>query len=437
MNSIIRGLKNVLRSPLKTVGIVLILGLAMTVALIMLMANQVVEKRIKDVKGNLGNLVTVSPKGIFGFEGGGELLNESDLTPISSINHVSLVSLSLQARPTSTSLTSAIEPGSFGERFGSRRIEQALPGSRQEPTTVAFVSLSATGTNLVGSLPSSLGLGETTPTLTDGRYFTSEDAGAQVAIVGKDLATKNGLQIGSTFQLEEQTFTVVGIFDSGALFGNNALYLPLQTTQTIFDLAGKSSTATVTVDSLSNAEGVVNEIGTLLGDKADVSSELDRISAALSPLESISQTTRVAVIGAIVSGVVIIFFSMLITVRQRIKEIGILKAIGASNFHLVTQFVTETMAVSLSAAVLATGLSLAAGNAIVGGLVQQSAEVGRNGFAQGVGRFFFGDIESLQIFNLDVLVYALLIAIGVGILGSIIPALIASRLKPAEVIRLE
>lgn len=425
MDSVIRGFKNVFRSPVKTIGIVLILSLSMTVALVMLMANQIIGQRIEDVKGTIGNIITVTPKGIFGFEGGGELLEEKDVEPISSFNHVTLVSSSLRARPSSTDLESAVEPGSFGERFGPRMGREG-----------AFVSVNTTGTNLIGSLPSTSALGMEI-SLVEGRYFNSDDSDKQVAILGKELAEKNNLKIGSTFEMEEKKFEVVGIFDSGILFANNALYLPLKATQKIFDLGGDISEVQVTVDNISNVDGVVNEIKEMLGDGADVASELDRFSVALTPLESISQITEVAVIGSLVAGIVIIFFSMLITVRQRLKEIGILKAIGASSRHLVVQFVTETMTVSLFAAILAVVLSFLAGDAIVGGLVQQPTGGVQGGLARMAGRMFFGDLESLQIFNLAILGYALLIAIGIGILGSVIPALIASRLKPVEVIRLE
>ena len=435
MNSILRGIRNVFRSPGKTLGIILILGLSMTVALIMLMANQVVGQRIEDVKGSIGNIITVAPQGIRGFEGGGELLKEKDVTPISSLEHVTLVSSTLQARPSSTSLSSAIDPGSFGERFGPRRIEGGSGGFGG--TFTAFVSLNVTGTDQVGSLPSS-GFLSTASNLTDGRYFNAEDANVRVAILGKDLAEKNDLQVDSTFELEDKKFKVVGIFDTGTLFSNNALYLPLGTTQTLFDLAENVSEVTVTADNISNVESVIAKIKGLLGDKVDVSSEQERFSQALSPLESIAKTTQVAAIGSLGAGVIIIFFAMFITVRQRIKEIGILKAIGASNRHLVTQFVAETMTISLFATLLSAGISFLAGNSIVNSLVQQSSTSGPgSGLGQAVGQFFLGNVDSLQVFDLKTLGYALLIAVGIGILGSIGPALIASRLKPAEVIRLE
>lgn len=417
IDSVIRGFKNVFRSPVKTIAIVLVLSLSMTVALIMIMTNQAIGQRIEDVKGTIGNIVVITPEGISGFAGGGELLDEKDIEPISSYDHVVLVSGSLQVPPLSTDLESAIEAGSFGEKFGHGRM----------------VSVRVTGTDLVGSLPSTSLLG-VEPALIEGEYFTSDDSDSRVAILGKELAEKNDLSIGSIFEMEERTFKVTGICDSGILFANNGLYIPLEKAQKVFDLAGNVSEVKVTVDNISNVDTVVTKIKEGLGDKADVASETERFSITLDPLESISQITEVAVVGSLVAGVIIIFFSMIIIVRQRLKEIGILKAIGASTPHLVVQFVTETMTFSSFAGILAAGLSFLAGNSIMGGLVQQNA---RGGPGAGMGRLFFGDIEALQLFNLEILGYALLIAIGIGILGSVVPALIASRLKPAEVIRLE
>lgn len=427
IDSAIRGFKNVFRSPVKAIGIVLILGLSMTVALVMLMVNQVIGQRIEDVKRTIGNTIVITPKGISGFAGGGELLDEKDTKPISSYDNVVLVSASLQVPSLSTGLESAVEPGSFGERF-----HRMGPGS-------AVVSIRATGTDLVGSLPSISSMGIEL-NLVEGRYFDANDSSEKkkVAILGRELAEKNSLSVGATFKMEEKRFEVVGIFDSGILFANNALYLPLTTAQKVFDLVGNVSEVKVTVDSISNVDAVVTEIKEKLEDKADVASEIDRFSVTLTPLESISQITEVAVVGSLVAGVIIIFFSMVTTVRQRLKEIGILKAIGASSCHLIVQFVTETTTFSFFAAILAVVLSFLAGDVIMGGLLQQSAGGGREaGFGRMFGRLLLGDIESLQIFDLEILGYALLIAIGIGILGSIIPALIASRLKPAEVIRLE
>jgi ABC-type antimicrobial peptide transport system permease subunit len=96
------------------------------------------------------------------------------------------------------------------------------------------------------------------------------------------------------------------------------------------------------------------------------------------------------------------------------------------------------MTISLFATALSAGISFLAGNSIVNSLVQQSSTSGPGAsFGGAVGQFFLGNVESLQVFDLKTLGYALLIAVGIGILGSIGPALIASRLKPAEVIRLE
>ena len=79
MNGYARGVKNAFRNKVRTISIVLILGLSIGLAVSMLVANQAVSNKIADVKSSVGNTVSISPAGARGFEGGGDPITTSDV----------------------------------------------------------------------------------------------------------------------------------------------------------------------------------------------------------------------------------------------------------------------------------------------------------------------------------------------------------------------
>lgn len=143
MNVITRGIRNAYRNQIRTFSIVFILGLSIALALSMVMARQAVGNKIAEVKNSIGNIITISPAGIRGFEGGGELLTKEKIDEVAALPHVEKVSTTLQDRLDSdnTSLVSAIEAGSFGTRVrqfnvGTNRIPPSGNGVFSPPMMV-------------------------------------------------------------------------------------------------------------------------------------------------------------------------------------------------------------------------------------------------------------------------------------------------------------
>ena len=125
-------------------------------------------------------------------------------------------------------------------------------------------------------------------------------------------------------------------------------------------------------------------------------------------------------------------------VRQRVKEIGILKAIGASNRQIGLQLGGEALAMSIIAAII--------GALITYSLAQKVANLfgassgGGFGFSGG-GGFFGGGVTRVAGISVavspEVFLYAMGIAIALAVAASIFPAWYISRIKPAEVLRYE
>ena len=216
MSVVTRGLKNAFRNKVRTGAIIFILAISIGLALSMLLANRAVNQRITDLKTKLGTTILVRPAGSQGFQGGGEPLQTSDADKVKAVAHVSSTNMILDAMVQTegaeapgtvfrggpaktmgkTNLQASIEPGTLGKRFGG---DGAGAGDFKLPIRVVGTSgdYNAQGSKIQ---------------LTSGRQLQSNDGNA--ALVGKNLAQKNGLHLDSPFTAYGETFTVVGIFDT-------------------------------------------------------------------------------------------------------------------------------------------------------------------------------------------------------------------------------
>ncbi len=445
MGIIKRGFRNAFRNSIRTLSVVVILAISIGLALIMLLSYQTVKNKITSVVASIGNTVTVTPAGADGFQGGGEPLTESQMKDIRSLAHISSVVETLSDRlapSTDTSLASAIDPGTLGDRQGRFNQQGSSAGNQknQNQTRTFTVPIIATGisdTALLTSGTSSLNSGE----VFDG---TRDDA---VAIIGKDLAAKNNLSAGSTFTAYGNTITVKGIYDaSGNRFANSGFYMPIRSLQKISGLTDQVTQASVRVDAITNIDSAVTDIKNKLGaDKADVISNADQAKQSLTPLENIKNISFYSLIGALVAGAIITLLTMVMIVRERRREIGVLKAIGASNTGVVGQFVVESLVLTLLGSIVGMVLGLLFGNPVLNALVASNISTGGGrGFGRiaGLGAQLGGGVQNTirdlhTSAGFTIILYGLVAAIGIAIIGSAVPAWLIAKVRPAEVLRSE
>ena len=194
MNVLTRGVKNTLRSPLRSGAIILMFAISIALIMSMLVARSSVQAKINEVKATAGTAITIRPAGTMGDQGGGNPLTAAQLTSIQTTPHVSSTTMTLTDRLTSddTNLTSSISFGSFGRRFQAQSGDTSAGSStgRAVPTP----GITVTGTNDVNSVSSDGG----TLNITSGSTIDA-NGNENVALIGKDLATKNNLTTGSTF----------------------------------------------------------------------------------------------------------------------------------------------------------------------------------------------------------------------------------------------
>lgn len=465
MNPVNRGIRNAFRNSIRTFSIVVILGISVGLSLSMLVARQAVQDKITTVKSSIGNTISVSPAGIRGFEGGGEVLTTELLAPVGKVANVTSVSETLSDRLTSTNtnLQSSIEAGSFGNRAQSNsgvgfeappsgdvmiRGDSSSPTTGSTQITRTFTPpVTITGVN--DATAASIYGGDSV-NFTSGKAFdASKDE--NVAVVGKSIAEKNNLSVGSTFTAYGKDIKVVGIYDTGNTFANNGVVMPLVALQRLSGQTGAITSATVTVNSVNNIDTAVSAIKSSLGTKADVVSNQASAKTAVEPLESVKTISTYSLFGALGAGAIIILLTMMMIVRERRREIGVMKAIGSSNGKTIVQFVSEAVTLTFLGLIVGTIIGIAAAQPITKVLVNNSSSSSTSTFVQrgpggggGFGRpgsatsTALRSVKNVQAsVGLDTIAYGIGIAFLIAIIGSAAPAYAISKVRPAEVMRAE
>jgi len=452
VSTVARGAKNAYRNTVRTVSIVLILAISFALALVMLLSVQAVNTRTASVSAAVGTTITVTPAGSQGFNGGGNPLTTADITKISSTKNVVSVASSVSDRLSNssstspfggsatggkTNLKSSISPGSLGRRFGGGNGANggAPPANFSLPITITGSTQPLSATILAAQ----------SVTLTSGKSVDGSSS-TYTADIGKSLATKNTLKVGSTFTAYSKTFTVVGIFDTKSTFSNSEIVVPLKTLQTLSGINGVTTViANVsTINVLSTtATSIQSNLGTNV---ASVTTGQTNNASIISSLNSIKTIALYSLIGALVAGSTILFLSMLMIVRERRREIGILKAFGSSNGGVVRLFVAEAMTLTGMGAAAGVILGILLSNPVLKVLVNNSSTTpttggfggrppGGGGFGNPVG-FGSSTLSSLHAaVGINVLIFGVIAAIIIAFVGSAIPSYIIAKVRPAEVLR--
>jgi putative ABC transport system permease protein len=429
------------------------LAISIGLILAMLVARSSVNAKISEVKASTATQITINPAGIQGGLGGGDPLTADQVKQITATAHVSKVSSTLtdQLGATDTSLTPSFTLGALGNR--QMRFESSgstaspdgappkdatnIPTTRTPPTPRTNVTGSTSPDAVVAASKLTSG------TMIDGSSSTTE------ALVGKALAEKNSLKVGSTFTAYGKTITVKGIFDSGNAFTNNGLIMPLATLQTLTAQPGAVNSVTATADSSDNVAGVVTALKTTLGDKADITSQQAQAAESLKPLESIAGLALSGVIGAAIASAVIILLSMIMVVRERRREIGVIKAIGGTNSKVITQFTVEALTLTVIGGLIGLVLGVLVSGPMTQSLVtnsvtsaQQTAQTGGPvriaGGIRGIGNQLNSNINNVtSTLTPQTVAGSIGIILLIAIIGSAIPAWAIARVRPAEVLRTE
>ena len=461
MNVLTRGVKNTLRSPLRSGAILLMFAISIALILSMLVARNSVLSKINDVKTTAGTNITIRPAGVMGGMGGGDPLTAEQLATIKGTANVTSTTLTLtdQLGTDDTELESSQELGVFGQRqmrfeSGSADTETMPENSNTEQVTRAAPTprITVTGTNDVNSVSTD----GSDLSITSGEAISASSDNL-TALVGSSLATKNSLEVGDTFTAYGSTITVNGIYTTDNAFQDSGIIMPLITLQTLTDQADVVNTVIATVNSSDNVSSTVESLTAALGDDADITSEVERAESSVESLESIASLALAGVIGASIAGAAIILLAMVMVVRERRREIGVMKAIGGTDGKVVGQFIIEGLTLTAIGTVIGMVLGVLVSGPMTTSLVdsQNSASSttqtaapggampgtrptgGPGGFGGGIDQINTNLTQVTTSLTPEVFASALGLTFLIAIIGSAIPAWFTARVRPAEVLRTE
>jgi len=289
----------------------------------------------------------------------------------------------------------------------------------------------------------------------EGRNLQEGDSG--VVLLSLNLTEFFGAGVGDQANILGRYFTVVGVYNSTNPLGLKNLYMSLSDAQAVTGLEGKISRLDVYAEDQSSVNGIVSQITSFYPEFYVTTyeqrlSQLERTKETyqnmLANAEStLSQTQSVAfqvIVLSISATSLIILFTMLYNVRERTREIGILKAIGFSNSTIMSQFMLEGIILSLMAGAIGVVVGIVGAPYLSSLLLPSINPFGSAGLSR---RAALNPTTLTPTANLSQLVtgapdlQTLLLMFGVSVLlgamGSLYPAWRASRTSPMEALRHE
>jgi len=264
--------------------------------------------------------------------------------------------------------------------------------------------------------------------LEEGRNFVQSDSA--VVIVGANIAQPLDLdepivELGDRIKIaatvddveKELTLRVIGILkETGSSFGANlddSIAIPLKTAQQLFETGNEFSYFLAQADSIDVVDEAAGGIEEKMGDRATVitaASAQEQVESILGTIQSV--LGGIAGISLVVAGVGIIN-TMTVSVMERTKEIGTMKALGAKSLDVLMMFLTEAMLTGMIGGAIGAGFGY-----LLAGII---------------GSFIDLTTSSSIMLGFEVVVFAVATSIASGLY----PAYRASNMNPVEALRHE
>jgi len=399
-----------LRSWLTIIGIVI--GIAAVVAIVSI--GEGMQQNVESRLGGLGaDLITISPGGgraSAGFRGGpGEQGSTATSTEAKNLTKKDVLVLQ------------SIDGVKFIEGTVSGQGEVYYLGEK------ATISIAGVDPLVWREM--------TTSELESGRFLGPSDY--NVVVVGSRIANdvfKQPLVMNRMITIEGKEFKIVGILQESGSFGGDdrRIIMPIEAARgTLKDVGSdKFDSISIKAASTDDIEQIMAEVEQkLLISRHLTESKKDfSISSTKSMQETITSVTQtislfleaIAAVSLLV-GAVSIANTMFTSVLEKTKEIGIMKSIGAKNGDILMIFLLNSAIIGLIGGIL----GICFGSAISSLLPLLGMRL------MGMGG------EMTTVITPLLLMYAVLLAIGIGVVSGLIPAYRASKLKPVDALRYE
>ena len=258
--------------------------------------------------------------GPVGSFGGQELINQ---TKIGEIQQISGVGSAVGVLRTMTNL----------DNTTSTTTNSSSPGEAN------FQSM----TTLIGIDSNSISMNDIV--ITNGSVYSN---GANEIIIGKSTAERSNKTIGDTISISNQTFKVVGIYETGNFQDDGGIVMSLDKLQNLTNNTGEVSLILVKASNGADSDELATAIQEQYPDELTTSSSLSGMDRMNQGLDVINTAVWAISLVAILVGGIIVVITMLKAVSERTREIGVLRAIGWTRQRIIRIFIGESILQSLT-----------------------------------------------------------------------------------------
>lgn len=503
MRSIRRGLRSFVRHPLANLMVILLLFICLTFSLSMLAVKMAADSQVEEVKQSVGNYAELRVSSDYQMRIFEEQRRQDPAKRQAEARKMSEEELLAER-------TRTLVPEELADGFSAQ--PEVVSYDKVLQTRITLPHIESTELASMLSLRGGLGPGGASSSegnsfffegntdgasasdfmrgskvLVEGSFYTYQDhlQANPVVLVEKTLAEENGLEVGDTVIAEitgadgrdsELELTVKGIYETveveqegetrDPLAFNPAgskFYAPLSVVQKLNGTPGYVELGCYYLDSADSSVALQEAFqqmvvdGTEEGNRYELATDYSDFESISDPLHKVARTSAIGLAGALAACALIIVLAMAIIVGGRAKELGVLKAIGATDRQVLLQYAAEITCICLVAALLAMGASAAVSQRLGDWLLrddtaaEQELQAGqgmpamrlmaRNLYKEG-GRFSAPGSDNPElklevVYRGSLLAYGVLIMLGISLLGTAVPVVWINRLQPARVLTME